>query len=163
MQYRCARCRSWAAVEEGEEGEEERQLEWGLGPEPREPLQLAAGAGAWSGAGAAAGAVGGADEALFSAGGVLLHPHNTRTPTKLDNKHAMDTGGIDAKQARTFQVSSSWAFHVPPPPKVSCFKTRARTPANPRWLPTPSNSKGFTTNIVRLLLVLTVEDQEFSR
>jgi hypothetical protein len=46
---------------------------------------LAAGAGAWSGAGAAAGAVGGADEALFSAGGVLLHPHNTRTPTKLSN------------------------------------------------------------------------------
>ena len=44
---------------------------------------LAAGAGDCSGAGAAAG---GADEALFSAGGVLLHPQNRKSPTKLSNK-----------------------------------------------------------------------------
>ena len=44
---------------------------------------LAAGGGGWSGAGAAAGAAGGEDEALVSAGGVLLHPQNTRTPSKL--------------------------------------------------------------------------------
>jgi hypothetical protein len=47
---------------------------------------LADGVGAWSGAGAAAaGAAGGADDALFSAGGVLLHPQKTRTLSRLSN------------------------------------------------------------------------------
>ena len=86
MLYRWVRCRPWAAVEgEAGEGEEERLLERGRGAAASGAGALAVAGGAWSGAGAAAGAAEGADEALFSAGGVLLHPQNITTPTRLTN------------------------------------------------------------------------------